>query len=296
VSQSVSTAGHNPAKLRLDPSLPLADGLGKAMQEMLAHGGGWAGRAGRQPIVAVHELRKSIRRARALLALTRDFIPHQKAAALAHALQSVQAAASAPRDIDVLLATLRTHPGLRRRRAVARLVVDLRRQRQLTRSGLPRMLARTARTLPSLGRRYARALPERVSRRDLEKALRDSHRRVRHLHRRARRHSDDERFHDWRKAVKTLSYQLELVASTGRGWARKASRRVGDLAQEQGEVTDLMMLHRELATRPAVAGEPDAARVMADLQALIDDGRQMVLRQGKRTLAQSSRRFIRSLA
>lgn len=296
VSTTIPVRGS--AKLILDPALPVREGLARAMRAVLAHAAQWAGRARSRPIQAVHELRKSIRRARALLRLTRDLLPERTADALAEELREAQAAASALRDTDVLLQTLRgklgLHPTPAQKRMLSALASDLRVQQRQARGVIAGIVGRSAGVLSAVGARYARALPGRIDPDAIERGLRDSYRRTRRRQRRAHGKHGDEPFHDWRKSTKALSYQLELLASGGFDHTRKARRQIADLAEAQGEVTDLMLLRRRL--EGGAAADRETARLVRRLQALIDRRRKKVVREGKRALAQRARRFVPSLS
>src|SRR5262249_40617603 len=55
--------------------------------------------------------------------------------------------------------------------------------------------------------------------------------------------------HEWRKRVKELRYELELLSSTGSRELKKREKALGELAKDLGEVTDLWVLAREIERR-----------------------------------------------
>jgi len=59
----------------------------------------------------------------------------------------------------------------------------------------------------------------------------------------------DEDLHEWRKRVKELRYQVELLASKGGGEIKRREKSLGRLAQDLGAVTDLIVLAREIGER-----------------------------------------------
>jgi CHAD domain-containing protein len=256
-------------RLALPAGVSLATGLAAAMRAMVARAGTMARRAAQQPAEAVHEWRKALRRARALLRLGRPVLPDDARKAIAASLRDAQRAASSLRDADVLLPVLRQlgrEPGLSRgaRAELARLRSRLALGRRRTRrhGHAAGTLGTHVPRIEAAADRYQRALPRGLARADLARGLARSHRRAARAHRRARRGGDAPAFHDLRKAIKTLHYQAELMASTGSRPAEKLRKRLADLAEAQGAVTDLMLVRAELAAatpRRAHDGRPPHA-------------------------------------
>jgi CHAD domain-containing protein len=286
-------------KLVLAPALPVKVALAAAMTDLLAYAARRAATAARDPVGAVHEVRKSMRRARALLAVVRAALPTETFDRLEAGLQRIQARASALRDVDVLLPALVALGAERAlapeaRRALGDLARVLREERRRARGSgaAQRALGGIAHPLATTDRAFARALPDDLSRADLRDGARAIYRRARRALRRARHApGDDQRFHTWRKRTKSVNYALELVASSGGRHAKHAHERYADLAKRQGEVTDLVLVRDRLRTWAAGRADAAPAPLLAELDARIARERRAVERQGRSAFERAPRAF-----
>lgn len=243
-------------KLTLSMDLPLARAVAQSMSSVVEHAAGMAGVARRQPTRAVHEWRKSLRRARALLRLTRPVLDDPIRQSVNASLRTAQRAASSLRDAEALqlaLRSLRKQPGqtAAERRDIATFGRSLRRGAPSAGRATSTLTAHKRRILAAADR-FERALPPELDWPDVEKGLRDSYARARKSLRRLRRSEADEQFHDLRKAIKSLHYQAELLASTGHRPAARLRKRLDELAETQGHVTDLLLLRAHAPDLPAL--------------------------------------------
>jgi len=226
--------------------------------------------AAADPVAAVHEYRKSLRRARALIAVLSPSLGKKAARGFVRRLQAAFRTTSALRDADVLLATLRAVPAAAEddlERHAIEVALELEQRRSLAETS--EILARGLRSLAPLPGALEITLDPEFSTRDLERGFARSRRRERRALERARETQTDEDLHEWRKRVKELRYQVELLASTGSRQLKKREKVLGELAQELGDVTDLILLEREIARRersgeiPATAGLRDGIQRIA---------------------------------
>jgi CHAD domain-containing protein len=138
-------------------------------------------------------------------------------------------------------------------------------------------------TLPIL-RRLAPALeivlPRNFSTPDLERGLARTYRRVQRTLEQALRTRDDADFHEFRKRVKELRYQLELLASTGSPQLKAREAPLGDLARELGEVTDLAVMCGRLQA------EKGECRLLEKGRAILRERADALLERGKSSFAQ----------
>ena len=245
--------GERAGQLQLGSGTP-RDAVVGAMQGQLAHARQVVRAADRQPVRAVHEWRKTMRRARALVRLCRPLLEKRQAQRLGTTLREAQAAASQLRDAHVLgpllteLAADR-HASVADRVAMASVRRRLRSREQAARRGAPAsdLLEQQLPALENAVRRFGRLLPPALTFGDLQAGLSKSYRRALKSFRRSRKQGE-QAFHDLRKAVKVLHYQTELLASAGpqARAAEKLRKRLGRLAHQQGEVTDLLLLRSAL--------------------------------------------------
>ena len=243
-------------KLTLSDRLPLNRAVAQAMSSVVEHAAGMAAQASRQPTRAVHEWRKSLRRARALLRLVRPALDDRIRQSVGTSLRNAQRAASSLRDAEALLLalqSLRREPGqtAAERRAITAFARTQRRAAP-TPDAAARTLTSHRPRIQAAAERFERALPPELDWPDLEQGLRASYARARRALRRLRRTEADEDFHDLRKAIKALHYQAELLASTGHRPAMKLRKRLDQLAEAQGQVTDLLLLRVHAPEEPAL--------------------------------------------
>jgi CHAD domain-containing protein len=283
-------------KLALPRKRALRDGVLAAFSRVL----GVARRAARaapgDPVRAVHEFRKSIRRARALVSLLSPALGKRAAGGFVRALRRAFRETGALRDADILLATLRDlppHPSEEPARAAAQEVLSARERESPGPEETAQILEGSARALRPLPAALEVVLPELFSTGDLERGLARSERRVRRALARALETQTEEDFHEWRKRVKELRYQIELLAA-GSGKELKArEKELGNLAEELGQVTDVIVLRRELERLQAEESIPASPEWLALLRDLVRKRVEDLLSRGDKLFADAPRRFAR---
>lgn len=219
--------------------------------------------------VGVHSARKAIRRLRAVLALfATDEQPLQRSD---RALQRLGRGLSALRDAHVLVdtaqslqagapapgwATVITYLGARRDRLLQRAYAQdagfQKKQRVVQRVGLELETQRW----------------ELVRKGDLRRALARSRRRVEKAAARARDSDDAQALHDWRRRVRRLRMQLEVMARLDSGLVKdrpgsdggKQGKGLHRLSDALGREQDLRMLRNHVR---AMRGLPEKAELMA---------------------------------
>ena len=248
-------------RLKLTTWLGLRDALIGAFAGVLEYAAAQVPRAQRSPAKAVHEFRKSVRRARSLLRLIRDFVPSADYTRIDRDLRDALGGASGLRDADVLLGTLRglvvPTPELPAARAASRL---LRAQLAALRSrkAAPRVLRSGAAKLRGVVDQLSAALPTALSDERLARGLSRLFRRAERALERAREEREEDAIHDWRKRVKEVRYALELLTPPTDAGKLPLHQLAADLAEQLGEITDLIILARFLR-----AAEKELAPVSA---------------------------------
>src|SRR4030095_9574988 len=131
------------------------------------------------------------------------------ASGISHKLRKAFARAGAFRDADVLLETL----GQVAADDPARSEIEETLERERTRDGTEaeRALDEGSRILRPLADSLRVVLPESFSMEDLDRGLTRSARRVQDTLERAAESHTDADFHEWRKRVKELRYQVEML-------------------------------------------------------------------------------------
>lgn len=219
--------------------------------------------------VGVHNARKAIRRLRAVLALFAT--DEQLLQRSDRALQRLGRGLSALRDAHVLVDTAQslqagapatgwapviTHLGARRDRLLQRACAQdpgfQKKQRVVRRVGLE---------LDTQGW-------ELVRKADLRRALARSRRRVEKAAARARRSDDAQALHEWRRRVRRLRMQLEVMARLDGGLVKghsgsdggKQAKGLHRLSDALGREQDLRLLRNHVR---AMRGLQDKAKLMA---------------------------------
>lgn len=218
----------------------VAPALVAALERILGYACDQQARLERQPVKAVHEYRKSIRRARALLRLIRGKGWRE----LDHALRDVVRATSVLRDRDVLLDNLAALPDTGCDLAPLRAAIEH------ARSGddpAP-ILAAGTEVLAGVPARWA--LDPKLSLGDLRRCLAAAYTRARKARTEASRTRHDDDVHRWRKRVKELRYQLELLGGKRQGPSHELHASLVNQATQLGEVTDDIVMLDYVEARP----------------------------------------------
>jgi len=261
--QTADTIGNK--VLALDPERPLAEALHDAIDGVLTYALGWATRADQDPVKAVHEYRKSIRRARAGLKLVREFMDAKTHRAYQDRLRVAVRATSPLRDADVLPGRVAEHPPTDDTRIpLAALHAVLEHERASRPDGLAgETLADGQEVVSAISKSLEAALPHAFTWADMQAALQASHRRARDAWKLARKKGSYEEVHAFRKRVKELRYQLEMLRPhTGQ---TEIHTRLSDLAEQLGEVTDLGVLRHTVESHECKLEGLDVAPLQSQL-------------------------------
>jgi CHAD domain-containing protein len=241
---------------------------------------------------AIHETRKSLKKVRAVLRLVGDDLD---ASGSPKHLRRANRLISPLRDADALIETAQ-HLGPRGR-ALDALGTRLTAHKARLTASAKRKHTRedTARALARVHRDTRDWRWKRTDFSVLADATTRSYKRARKVMLDARENREGERFHDWRKQVKTLWYALRLLE--GRGLP--LGRHVADFKRLQtwlGDDHNLVVLGQQLqkTTSPTVS-----ARERAHLFTLIERRQHTLRRQaltlGAKLLADSPKEFAQRL-
>jgi hypothetical protein len=255
------------------------------------------GRGEVEPERTVHETRKALKRARALVRLQRDAIARKRFrrenAALRDAGRLLAGARDAEVAVDALDALVRAHP---KRLAPSAAVRELRTRLLAERERAWAQTAPGAQTreaalaqLRAARLRVACWKPARSDRRSARAGLRRIYAQGRERQRRARRAQSSEALHEWRKRVKDLRYAAEMLEL--RGLARRADR----LGETIGEEHDLTLLAERLRVhRDCFASEKATRKALSKaIERHRERLRRRALKLGKSLYRRTPKRFVR---
>ncbi len=280
-------------RLALRRGVPLRQSVLLAFTAIIARARASARRAAVDPEESVHDFRKSIRRARAMVALLRPALGRMAATGLTSELRRAFRATGALRDQAILLSTLRSISS----EDPARPAIEQTLQAELLGDGQPARAAQHlvagTRALAPLPATLRVVLPQTFSVADLERGLARSVRRVHRTLNQAAASGLEADFHEWRKRVKELRYQIELLASTGSAELGRREDAFAILAEELGKVTDLIVLAAELARRQKTGSLPDATGLSRDIHQAIRDRSRDLIARGQELFSESPKDFAR---
>ena len=278
-------------KLRLRRSVPLRDALLAAFSGVLLAARRFAAGASAEPQRAVHDFRKSIRRARSVVALLRPALGRTAARGLTEELRRAFRETGDLRDGDVLTATLAGLSGEDPELFVEAAEIAARLGAKPLKAGPDSVLKKAIPILRRLPAALEVTLPREYSTPDLEEGVARGYQRAQRAWVEACKSRTDEDFHEWRKRVKELRYQLELLASTGSPSLKTREKPLGAFARELGEVTDLSMLCCEIEALEEPAGPRVGERLLERARALVRERSDALLSRGDAFFSESPRAF-----
>jgi len=278
-------------RLALDERLPLRVGLGSAFAGVIGYARAMAAEVQQEPVRAVHEYRKALRRARAVVRLSRPLMGEGGYRSLVHDLRVALRGTSPLRDAAVLLQTLALLPDEDKTRPARKALTALL-EAEPSVAGAPEVeLRRSLQIVVPLPARFLAFLPESLRWRELRAGLERSYRRTRRARKSAFRSREDADVHAFRKRVKELRYQLELLDATGVGKPRRDHRALALLAETLGEVTDLTLLRRCARLRQEEFGGARPQALLAALDAAIDARLEALSGTSRKVFERSAREF-----
>ncbi|HEY5950140.1 MAG TPA: CHAD domain-containing protein [Kofleriaceae bacterium] len=187
---------------------------------------------------AVHDYRKGLRRARALLRLVAGELPKTERRDLQRALTEARRSLGAARDHSVandVLGHLEGEP----EREAALAVLDAAAAAAMTTIEIKQLLAEGAARTAAQVELLDAALPARIEWSVIREGLRDTYKQART----ARRASKKSRraFHTWRRRSKELVIQLEILARTAAPQLEQIRQQILDATDQLGDTVDLLM-------------------------------------------------------
>jgi CHAD domain-containing protein len=249
---------------------------------------------------AIHEIRKSVKKTRAILQVI-DADNGRELTRSAKRLRAINRRLSAVRDADVMLETLHTlrvrDRGILTGRCYARVHRRLSSHQKsvMKAARRKRTWRRVGRSVRKIRQDARQWKPEHRQFGALAASIRQGHRRGRIAMARARKSQRAADFHEWRKQIKALWYELRLLEPVGPHIRRdvKALRRAEAWL---GHEHDVVVLGDELSKD----GPEGDARIDLDRVRLVGDGYQCELRRKalagtKRIYAPTPREYTNSV-
>lgn len=209
------------------------------------------------PHEAVHEVRKALRRLRALVDLVRDALPRSERKDLARGLSNARRTLGPARDQEVARELLR---GAAAAPELAAPVAAVIASSDPDRPSTEAIAADVARAVAEAGTHVdalIAALPDELRPRRIARGLARTYARARRARKRAKR--SDRAVHRWRRRAKELSYQLAVVdALPGTGELRAA---LGALDDQLSPIVDRLMA-KDYVRLYGAGGSPEDAALL----------------------------------
>jgi CHAD domain-containing protein len=245
----------------------------------------------RDPVGAVHEYRKALRRARAVLGLVAHALPRNERRAVETALKEARRALGAVRDQAVIPEALETLDLDEVERATADAIVGATAESIPPPAEIEQLLAEGAARTAAQVEALEAALPRQLAWDVVERGIRDTYdagRRARKAAKRSKR-----AFHTWRRRSKELSCQLDLLAGYAGERMAELHRELSSVTDAQGPAVDLIML-RDLVLTHSAGVAPDAAqRLTIAIETKLDDLVAAARRAGRDVFRRKPRKFVR---
>jgi CHAD domain-containing protein len=240
---------------------------------------------------AVHEYRKSLRRARAILALVAKALPRSERRAVRKALQEARRALGTARDHAVVPDTLSSLPLSDEERTIARAVLDAAAEAMPGREEIKQALAEGAARALAQVEALEAALPQTLPWATVVKGVKATYAAARVARKAAKRSTSS--FHRWRRRSKELGYQLDVLGGFGGPHVAEIQKEIEGATEPQGPVVDLIML-REYVETHGTRGEPLEVLVGA-IDTQLDDLMKDARRAGKEAYRKKPRKFGKRL-
>ncbi|HEY3446991.1 MAG TPA: CHAD domain-containing protein [Myxococcales bacterium] len=277
----------SPDRLHLDERLPLPLALGWACSGAIGRAREMARTSEAEPIESVHEYRKALHRVRAVVRLVQPLVGKRCTRRCLRELHDALAGTAGFRDDDVLLQTLEK---LQENGQLSKACAEARRclLAEARPRGAPRLelvLRHGLQAISPIPERLSAELPSRLRRAEVREAVAASYRRLRAARRRADELREDEALHAFRKRVKEIRYQLELLGGATGRWAT--------LAEELGGLTDLMLLRRWARGHRKALPKTEYRALVRELDRRIARGVDEVIEGSERRFRRKATPFVR---
>jgi CHAD domain-containing protein len=237
-----------------------------------------AGKAEAGATSAVHESRKSLRRARAVLELIADALPKSERRAVKKTLRDTRRALSAIRDHAVAPDTFGKLTLDDEDRATAKKVLDNAAEAMPPVAEIRQLLTEAAARAAAQVQALEAALPHELQWSTIDAGVEAVYRAARTARKKAKK--SPKAFHTWRRRSKELVYQLELLAGHAGTRTHAIHDEVAGATDALGDAVDLLMAHEFAETY----SQGIAAEALERLQHTID-GQLVDLMKGARKAA-----------
>lgn len=245
------------------------------------------------PTKAVHDARKALRRARAVLALVAGALPKAERRAVRKALQEARRSLSTARDHAVAPETAGQLALGEADRATAQRVLDLAAEAMPATGELQQLVAEAAARAAAQLEALEAALPQELEWDIVVDGIVETYNEARRARRAAKRSKPW--FHAWRRRNKELSYQLELLSHHAGPRLSAIHSELEGVSDTLGPAVDLIMLREFVATYGQGIPTDDIDHLRMAIDAQLGDLMKDARRAGRDSFRQGPRKFGKRL-
>ena len=243
---------------------------------------------------AVHEARKGLRRARAVLSMVSGALPKSERRAVGKALQEARRALSTARDHAVAPETLGALALGEEDRATAKRVLDNAAEALPALQEIKQLLAESATRAAAQGEALEAALPTEISFDTVIDGIRGVYAEARRARRAGKR--SKQWFHQWRRRSKELGYQLELLASHAGPRLQAIHSEVDGVTDALSPAVDLIMVREFVTTYNQGIGADELDHLKTAIDAHLVDLMKDARKAGRDTYAMKPKKLAKRLA
>lgn len=245
------------------------------------------------PTKAVHDARKALRRARAVLALVAGALPKSERRAVGKALQEARRALSTARDHAVAPETAGQLALGDEDRTTAKRVLDNAAEALPAMSELKQLVSESAARAAAQLEALEAALPQELDWDVVVEGLQETYGDARRARRSAK--SSKTWFHTWRRRSKELSYQLDLLAEHAGPRLAAIHSEIDGITDTLSPAVDLIMLREFVTTYGQGIQAEDIDHLKTAIDAQLADLMKDARRAGRDTFRQRPRKFGKRL-
>jgi CHAD domain-containing protein len=253
-----------------------------------------AARVDQSSTAAVHESRKALRRARAVLSMTAGALPKSERRAVRAALQGARRSLSTVRDHAVAPETLGALTLGDRERETAKRVLDNAAEAIPALAEIKQLLGEAAARAAAQAEALAAALPPELAWDTVAAGIEDVYREAR----RARRRAKGSRpwFHTWRRRSKELVYQLDFVAAHAGARTLELRADIDTATDRLGPAVDLIMLRDFVQTYAQGIPGSDIEALRNELDRQLEERMAEARKAGRDAFRRKPKQLMRRLA
>ena len=256
-----TSAIHDPAALR--------NALVRAFEAAAQDAKDAVGAVDKSAASAVHDSRKALRRARAILGLVAGALPKSERRAVKGALQEARRALSTVRDHSVAPETLGQLMLDESDRTVANRVLGSAAEAMPAATEVKQLLAESAARAAAQAEALQAALPHEIDWEVVADGIRTTYGEARRASRAAKRSKSW--FHTWRRRSKELVYQLELVAGHAGPRVTAIHSELAGVTDMLGPAVDLIMVREFISTFAQGIAQEDVDHLRDSIDGHLED-------------------------